>query len=177
MDANGLRFWMLADNTQWDLIGSPPAAYDSDRRSLRLRSERLLSPPNEPESADVPANVRLDRVPEARDRFGTYAYWDPTVGAIMAAGALPEAIPIFEFADGEAPTDLTLGYDDVLYIAVAGRVVMLDRRGRWNHVTLRAPDFSAWRIAPDPDGGVWALDRTRRKLGRVQGMPLPERPL
>jgi phage tail-like protein len=179
MDANGLRFWMLADETQWALQGVPPnLQYDRDRRSVRLVSHRLLEalPGNEAPGAAAEALDRLNRVPHTRDACETRAYWNAATGCVMATGALPDAIPIYQPAPGASLTDLAMGYDGVLYMAINGSVVLLDRLGRWRPVSLTVPDFSAWRLAAEPAGGVWALDRTTRQLGRVHGLPLRERP-
>ena len=41
MDANGLKFWLLANEAHWYLPGDPPALeYDAQRRSLRLARQR-----------------------------------------------------------------------------------------------------------------------------------------
>ena len=42
MDANGLRFWMLARERDW--VTGPDADYDPARRRLRLRSGRVMRP-------------------------------------------------------------------------------------------------------------------------------------
>src|SRR3954451_17530823 len=55
---------------------------------------------------------------------------------------------------------------------------MFDLRRRWHPGKLfplelelpRAPD----RLAADPAGGVWVLDRVAREIGRVRGLPLHE---
>jgi phage tail-like protein len=176
MDANGLRFWMLADERHYRLHGDPPGVqYDPERRSLRLASQRPLPPPPDVEEpgSEAEAISRVERVPQTRDGYGTRAYWDADVGAVMATGALPSAVPIFEPPAGETVTDLAMGYDGVLYLAEGGRVVLQDRRDRWDPVTLEAEGFEAWRLAADPTGGVWILDRAHRQLARVQGLPLP----
>ncbi len=179
MDANGLRFWMLADEADWVLAGEPPLVqYDAARRSLRLASERLLPPLSGAAgaAAEAEARSRLEQVPQARDRYGTRAYWDSTLGAVMADGAVEGAVAILYPPPGSTPADLALGYDGVLYLAIDGAVVMQDRRDRWLPVTLQAPAFTAWRLAADPSGGVWVLDRVHQKLARVRGLPLPDRP-
>ncbi len=178
MDANGLRFWMLADEKQWTLHGVPPdLQYDNERRSLRLVS-RLSTPLPGEEAAGAEAEAldRLNRVPQTRDSFGTRAYWDAGMRRVLATGALPDSIPIYRPAPDETPTDLAMGFDGVLYMAINGGVVLLDRLGRWEKITLTAPGFTAWRLAANPTGGVWVLDRTNRQLARVQGLPMRDRP-
>jgi phage tail-like protein len=178
MDANGLRFWMLADEKQWTLHGVPPdLQYDKERRSLRLVS-RSPNPQlgNESIGAEAEALDRINRVPQTRDAYETRAYWDSGMRRVMATGALPSSIPIYRPAPDETPTDLAMGYDGVLYMAINGGVVMLDRLGRWQPVTLRLAGFSTWRLAANPAGGVWALDRDTQQLARVQGLPLRDRP-
>lgn len=175
MDVNGLRFWMLADAGDWQCEGDPaPVYYDAGRRALRLasRSERTLDFPSPALSFALSA---LELTPAARDAFGTRAWWDAARGQVVATGALPGLVPIFTPPVGDRPTDLALGYDGVLYIALSsGAVAMQDRRDRWDPVLLRdVPGFAAWRLAPDPAGGVWLLDRPRRRVARLRGYPLP----
>jgi phage tail-like protein len=177
MDANGLHFRMLSNAEDW-LAASTPADvfYDATRRSLRLasRSERTLNVPAASLSA---ALSKLELAPGARDAFGTRAYWDSLRGQVMATGALAGAVPIFQPSLDDRPSDLALGVDGVLYLALgSGAVVMLDRRDRWDPVLLRVEGFSAWRVAPDPAGGAWILDRVHRRLARLRGLPFPRRP-
>jgi phage tail-like protein len=178
MDANGLRFWMLADKKQWLLHGDPPhLQYDTRHRSLCLQSERQPStlPGTAGSGAREAAVSALERIPQTRDSYGTRAYWETVSETIMATGALPDAIPLFKPPPGEIPSDLAMGYDGVLYMAIGGRIVMLDRQDRWRPVTLAVAGVTAWRLAADPGGGVWILDRTHRQLARLQGLPLPDR--
>lgn len=179
MDANGLRFWMLADAHHWAIWGDPPPLeYDREHRVLRLASQGSL--PTLPESslpaAETEALARLQRVPGARDSYATWSFWDPPTRTIMAAGASPGSVPIYAAPIDETPTDQALGYDGVLYIAIGGRIVLQDRRGRWNAASVQVADFTPWRLSPDPAGGVWVLDRTHNTLGRLEGLPLPDRP-
>lgn len=180
MDANGLRFWLLADREDWAIAGAPAALqYDSDRRTLQLASRRELALPPEAEgpAAEAIAQARLEQVPQARDSFDTRAFWDPVTAQILATGAVPGTVPIYVPPLGERPSDLALGFDGVLAVAIAGRVVLLDRRERWEPVTLTVPGFTAWRLAADPAGGFWVLNRAQRQLGRIDGQPLPDRPV
>lgn len=179
MDANGLKFWMLADESQWLLPDGTGADYDSARRALRLKSRGQPSvwPDNFQE-----AHLRLERVPQAHDELGNRAWWEPATGRVLASGARPgefELVPPTPFV-----TDLAMGFDGVLYLAINGAVLMLDLRERWPEVTLSLTGFNAWRLAADPKGGVWVLDRgdaknepkQRPRLARVEGLPFPSRP-
>jgi phage tail-like protein len=180
MDANGLRFWMLADKDQWTLVAPegqrPGAQYDKERRALRLASRRLLEGLSDSNADKAGAEAKLELIPQAIDSFGTRAFLDDATGKVMATGALPGEVTIYTPPVGEAITDLATGYDGVLYIAVAGRVVMQDLRDRWDAVTVEAQDFEAWRLAADPGGGVWVLDRVNKKVARAQGSPRHRRP-
>src|SRR4030095_11045534 len=99
MDVNGLRFWMLADKQDWKLLEEiRHVQYDSERRSLRLASERDLegsADPAPPRDADIEsavrqkAQLRLFVVPRTRDQFGTIASWDAHARTVMATGAVP----------------------------------------------------------------------------------------
>jgi phage tail-like protein len=174
MDANGLRFWMLADHQDWQ--GDDHITYDDTSRALQLRSTRVLPPLPATPVLEETAEARVEQVPQTRDAFGTRAYWDAVRGAVMSTGALPDAVPIYVPAAGEQPTSLAMGYDGVLYMAIGGGVVLQDRRDRWEPVALTAAGFTAWRLAADPQGGVWAVDRQQRRLARVHGLPRPTRP-
>ena len=106
MDANGLRFWMLADRCDWELGAN--VTYDRSRRSLRLSSlsQRELDPA--PVSY-AEANSQREIVPRTRDGFNTFAYWDVDRRQVMAGGAVPGVIPIFTPQATEWPTDVQLG--------------------------------------------------------------------
>jgi phage tail-like protein len=169
MDANGLRFWSLADAAHWQREGDPPSLeYDRDRRTLTLASE--VVDPAWPDHLGEGIS-RLERVPQAVDPYGTRAYWDPASRQVRATGALPTAIPIFAAPSTQSVTDLALGHDGVLYVALEGTVVLVDRRERWSAVGLRDESITAWRLAADPSGGMWVLDKAHRTLARVLGLP------
>jgi phage tail-like protein len=188
MDANGLRFWLLADQAHWLLPdGAARARYDGDRRTLRLSSAladpdvvtRLLAERDTAADAAT-ATKRLAHVAQTRDAYGTRAWWDPEKRQVRAAGAIPDGdadgVLLFSVDPGDI-TDLAVGYDGVLYAATARCVVMWDLRDRWHPVTVRHANFAAWRLAPEPSGGVWVLDREHSAIWRVSGQPFPRRPV
>ena len=175
MDPNGLRFWMVADAEQWHRSGTPPGLdYEREHRLLRLASQRPAgrTPALDVASLESEARSLLEKVPQARDGHDTRAYWDPASGNIRATGALPDAIDLVRPPDGAHPTDLVMGIDGVLHVAMEGGVLLRDCRGRWPDVTLSADDCNAWRLASHPDGGLWVLDRAHRTLWRLSGYPL-----
>jgi phage tail-like protein len=175
MDANGLRFWMVADGRQWHRTGDPPDLdYDQGRRHLRLARRRASRPvetgPVDQALRRAAAVSLLERVPQTRDSLDTRAYWDPVSGSIRATGALADAVDLWW--PEQAPTDLVMGHDDVLHAAIDGAVCLFDCRGRWPTQSVGHGDCEAWRLAPTPGGGVWVLDRKRRNLWRLSGAPL-----
>lgn len=175
MDANGLRFWMLANEDQWNISADNHVRYDPESCTLQLASERLLQPISQDQTAalDADARTRLERIPQTIDAFGTRARWDAAASAVIATGVVADPVSIY--VPSGIPTDLAMGYDGVLYLAVSGRIVMQDRRDRWSPVVLDADGVMAWRLAADCAGGVWVLDRTAPALAHAEGMPLPDR--
>jgi phage tail-like protein len=179
MDANGLKHWLLADAHQWRIEGDPPAlTYDTVRRRFRLAGRRAIPVVSDMEAAVVEAQAlsRLESVPDAMDQFGMRASWDATAQAIVATGARPGRFPVLPMSTGQVPSDIAMGYDDVLYVALGDRILLHDTRDRWAQVVLESAEGTAWRLSADPSGGVWVLDRVRRKIGRVRGLPFPDRP-
>lgn len=175
MDANGLRFWMLAEEGDWRT--EQGVVYDATRRSLRLRSvsQRLPAAPNPPDPGQT--SQRRELVPAARDAYNTWAWWDKGQGKVFAAGALPRPVLLYIPESGERVTDLALSFEGVLYIALdSGAIILQDRRGRWGERRLEPAGFKAWRLAADPRGGMWALDRERGLLARWSGLPRSGRP-
>ncbi len=125
----------------------------------------------------------LNQIPQTRDNLNTRAYWDSESRRVMATGARPDAIGIFIPPLEQEPSDLAMGYDGVLYMAIADQIIMQDCRGRWLPTTLPSLEgFSAWRLAADSQGGVWVLERGESEnqdnwqIARVQGIPFPNRP-
>lgn len=174
MDANGQKFCMLADAGHWQLLNDPSGLeYDETRRSLRLaRQRREISFSDDKTLAEA----ALEITPQARDAYGNRARVTEAGNAIFASGLYPGVSEIYtDDSETAQITDLVMGFDDVLYIAIDGRVMMHDRRERWEEQNLLLPaiaDFNAWRMTADPVGGVWILDRDNQKLARLQGMPL-----
>ncbi len=128
MDANGQRFWLLADAAHWPWRSS--ARWDAGCNALALASQRQLPDPADPLAANAAANSALERVPRTLDELGDVAYWNDGVAAIVARSHLPgEAVLL---ALGEAPTDLAVGFDGVLYIVLPTGVRMHDLRAAPN---------------------------------------------
>lgn len=173
MDANGLKFWLLADEQHWRLPGDPAALeYDAQRRSLRLARQRRELNLNE---ARDKAEVRLETVPQARDAHGNRAWYDPVTRSIFSAGVSDTPVMIYHLEGSVELTDMALGSDGVLYMAAGGAVIMHDLRERWRDAVVSATGFSAWRLTPAPDGGAWVLDRDNRQLARLMGYPISDR--
>lgn len=168
MDANGQRFWLVANPDHWRWRRA--TRWDRACRALTLASRRNLPEPSSPAAAHAAANGALETIPRTVDDYGSVARWDGEAGAVVARSHLPgDAVRLLL---SETPTDLAAGHDGVLYIALSSGVRMHDLRGRWEDVTVTAPGFTPWRLAVDPAGGVWALDRVGRRLARLTGRPL-----
>jgi phage tail-like protein len=169
MDANGQRFWLLGDTRHWR--SRAHVVWDETCRVLRLAAERALGPLPDAAASFAAANTALEQVPRAVDGQGAVAHWNAVATAVVARSHLPaEAVTLPLEA---APTDLAVGFDGVLYCALAASIRMHDLRGRWADVTVPTPDFVPWRLAADPAGGVWVLERASGRLARVTGAPLP----
>ncbi|HYO68537.1 MAG TPA: phage tail protein [Archangium sp.] len=203
MDANRLRFWMMADPLlHWTPISKEndkeededeeekeEGVYlDASRRSVRLASwpgKAIWSEPSEP--SDM-ANVQqlVYKTPGVLDAFGTWAYLGEDQSAVMAAGAGSQPVPLLSFDPanhGSLPTDMVLGQDDVLYLAAGGgKILLKDPRNQWDPATVSVEGFEAWRLAPAPGGGVFAIARPsdllatggspRVRIARTTGVPL-----
>jgi phage tail-like protein len=169
MDANGLRFWLLADDAHW--LQRAHTAWDAQCRTLQLASERTL-PALDPGAALAAAGAALDQVPRAVDAFDAVAYWDDAAGVIAVKSQLPDAAVVLPL--GERPSDLCVGADGVLYVALSGGILMHDLRGRWGDLLVAPSEpYTPWRLAPAFPGGVWALERPSGRLAKLQGLPLP----
>lgn len=184
MDANGQKFWLLAEEAQFHVDGSQ-ARWDATRRVLRLRSSRLL--PALPTDRAV-ARTLAGQVHTTLDEFGTWATISSDRTEVQAFGTFDEAQTIYSIAADDTAAaddivlDLAMGEDSVLYLVVgeAGvntRVMMLDRRERWSPVALQESGFIPDLVVASPGGGAWVLDRSNKRIARVWGMPLRDRPL
>lgn len=189
MDANGQRFFLLADRA--DFVEAEDVAYDARKRRLRLASARRGPAPLPIDEETAPA--LLEHVPGALDAYGTFAWWDEKEGVVLAAGALEEPdererrrakhgapVPFFppigEPPLATPPTDVCLGSDGVVAIALDGVVKLVDTRDRFLPVDVPFDaGFHAWRLAAAKGHGFVALDRTTNALARLTGAPAPAR--
>ncbi|RNF86197.1 phage tail protein [Montanilutibacter psychrotolerans] len=168
MDCNGQRFWLLADAGHWRW--REHARWDAGCRALCLASERSLPEPAQPAAAHAAANSALEVVPRTVDADDGVAYWHAGSSAVVARSHLPGEAVRLPLA--EAPSDIVVGWDGVLYAIVAGSIRLHDLRGRWSDVNVGAAGFAPWRAAADPDGGLWVLERASGRLARLRGMPM-----
>jgi phage tail-like protein len=180
MDANGARFWSLQAAGHWPSLAQGDGAlrWDAACSALQLASRRELATPGDLALNQAAALSAIEEVPRALDAQAVVASWHGPSGAIVVRSHLPQAaIALTREALGmsaqEAPTDLCMGADGVLYVALPGRIRLHDLRQRWSPVDVAGGDFLPWRLALHGAGGVWALERASGRLGRVSGMPLP----
>ncbi len=169
MNANNLRFWLLANANHWR--SKQHVTYDSDCQVLHLASERTLPEPTDPTTALSIATSALERIPRTSDPQGAVAHWNATASAIVARSTLPDEAVMLPLE--ATPTDLIVGFDSILYCALPDSIRMHDLRSRWDDITVAAADFVPWRLAADPAGGVWVLERSTGRLARLTGQPLP----
>ncbi len=174
MDANGLRFWMAADQGDWTLPAE--VVWDDAHAVVRLSDvpgERRW-PGTKAEAAAI-----LKQVPQALDQFDRIAFVEvsgnaSTIKGMKAGADRADAAVIFQAP--EAVTDLAIGADSTLFVAAKTTVWLRDLHfggmDRWEPVPLRAGGLKPLRLAADPGGGCWVLchDGT---LARVSGQPIP----
>jgi len=176
MDSNGQRFWMLADESDWLISSYDELEYDASARRLKLSNKRITPYEQSRDAIELAlAEAHLQEVPMTLDQDNTLAFWDEAEKAIVIE-VNNQKEKIFVPMAGTNPTDICMGHDGVLYIAIDNTIVMFDQKSRWSTVTLDAEGFNAWRMAAIPDGGVWVLDREHAKLAKVQGMPMSTSP-
>ncbi|MDM0011744.1 phage tail protein [Variovorax sp. J22P168] len=174
MDANGLRFWQLADRTAWPDLRH--AGVQGECAALRLASERTLQPALAPAAAFAAAQAALDEVPRAVDALECVASWDGGLRGIVVHGPLPDDVLLREL--DEPPSDLCVAHDGVLLAALAGRVLLHDLRDRWADAFAALEGFQPWRLAPiaghgdHEGGGAWVLERGSGRVARLSGRPL-----
>lgn len=190
MDANGQRFFQLADAT--DFAGpAVDVAFDTAKRRLRLASART-GPAPRPVTKERALELVL-RVPGALDAFGTYALWDPAAMRVRAAGALEDPgdrelrkamrgepvdlhPPSHQAPLTEAPTDICLGGNGVVALAIGGVVTLLDTREHFPPTPVPLDGFAVFRIAGAKGQGFVAMDREARSFARLTGTPTSDLP-
>ncbi len=172
MDANGLRFWLIANAEHWP--ARERTVYDTDCRLLRLTSERVLPEPADPVANSSIAVSALERIPRALDANGSVGRWNRDAMAIVVRGLLPgEAVSL---PLEQEPSDFAVGFDGIVYVLLSDRVRLHDLRGRWPDETVPLNGFVSWRLAVDGGGGIWIIERATGRLGRLTSSPLPFRP-
>jgi phage tail-like protein len=167
MDANGHRFWQLADAGHF--AATRHAQWDRTCRVLRLASQRTLPPALAPAAAQAAATAALDRIPRAVDALEGVASWDAEANAVVVHSHVPGDMVLLPLP--QAPTDLCTGADGILYAALPDGVHMHDLRGRWAGVTVALAGFQPWRLAPAAAGGAWVLERGTGRLAQLSGRP------
>ena len=180
MDVNGLPMWQFADAAAFGL--SESATAPNIARDLYWKAAdghvRLAQEQETPALAEDEMFARrmMAQPSPIADGLGGFAWWD-TDGAQLLASGFASGSVVFPVPPADppsvvGPSDFAFGADEVVYAARDGMVVMVDSRDRWPVAQASRSDFRADILAPDPDGGAWAFDRTARRLARVRGHPL-----
>jgi phage tail-like protein len=179
MDSNQLCFSLLADARHFPARSR--TIWDGRCRVLKLASERRIAPPADAALALGDATSAMERVPRTLDAIGSLGRWieepddEGNIGWIgVKSSHLPDEVRLLGLPG--RPSDLAVGHDGVLYIALEDGVLLHDLRGRWRATMVRQLGFAPWRIATDPTGGCWLLDRANDRLARLHGLPLADRP-
>lgn len=168
MDANGLRFWQLADARHFPRIEH--MRWDEGCRVLRLASERTLTPALSQADAFAAAQNALETIPRAVDALENVASWDAVSSSVLTKSYLPDLATVLPLED--VPSDLCAGHDGVLYAVMPGRIRMHDLLGRWSDATVSLAGFDPWRMTPVVDGGAWVMERNSGRIARLTGLPL-----
>lgn len=173
MDANLQRMYQLAQARDFAIAAGTRVTWDAKARVLRLAGVRA---PNWTEDV-LDGAARRALPPGALDRFGTRARIEeqeepePT-WRVVASGAIAGDVELVP-AGAEQITDAIIS-DDVLYLAIGGRVMLRDLRGRWDPATVDVPGGRAWRLATSTNGvHVAVVDDSGDvvRLGEVVGRP------
>jgi len=175
MDANGHRFWMLAEAADFDLSdGSCQFSGDC----LHLSGDIRLP---EQAGARAEAVTNSDLPPVAVGHFDDWAVYDPTAsfgsepGSILGATEDGPLLPVFGIPAGAQIRDMAVDAEGLLRIA--GRIrpeaqglIIADMRGRWSiPVVIPIPDAQPDRVA-----GRWLLERGSGRLWGEAGAGLPD---
>ncbi len=178
MDANGQRFWLWADARDYTQLDD--CVLDRGHRLLQLDRERVRDV--EPERA-LRAEERLAALPWLRDAQGTLARWDADSRVLRGFGAFDGSFAVPDTGHATPPIDLAIDAEQVVLLAFADVVDLVDLRERFAPIRLEAPllaggqRFTASKLACDGAGGRWALDRRHRALARIVGTPWRRRAL
>lgn len=183
MDVNGLRSFSLSFGggglQPWRVPlpdGEPTEAMEAALHH-RITGARLASRANGLALVEAAASV-ADVVLQpavAVDAFGNHVQWDGSGITSVSHLAAKHALAPRSFAlpaQAQPVTDMTVGDDDVLYLAANGALWLVDLRGRFELTQLDAPaGFNLQRLASAPGGGVWALDVEQGGIARMRGLP------
>jgi len=178
MDANLQQMFQLAEERDWATATGTRVAWDTESRLLRLVGVRV---PSWTEAAFV-GTGRRKVAPGAVDRFGTHARIEQSDALmpqwrVVASGAVTGDVELVPPGPQEI-SDAVIS-DDVLYLAIDGRVALRDLRDRWDPMTVDVDGGRAWRLAPRPDGvhvavidggGSEGIAAGRCKLGPPSGV-------
>lgn len=193
MDINGLRSFGLSHETgglqPWRVPqadGAPAADVAVGVEPTlhhRITGTRLASraqPGTLQETATRVDDVLLQPA-MAVDALGNHVHWDGTQIVSTSHLAAQHGLAPRAFAlppEAQPVSDMTVGDDDVLYLAANGALWLVDLRGRFELTRLAAPaGFQLHRLASAPGGGVWALDVDQGRLVRLHGLPQAQAPL
>ncbi|MDZ5461285.1 phage tail protein, partial [Azohydromonas lata] len=170
MDANGARFWQLADAAHWR--AGEHVRWDAACGALTLASERRLDTPVDA-AAQALATAALDEVPRAVDAAQGVARWSADISAVVVRSTLPGEVLLLSPA--QTPTDLCVDGDGVFHAVLPDGVLMHDLRGRFEDAMVDAPaGFTPWRAAAVAgEGGLWLLERGSGRIARLSGRPMP----